>query len=232
MQERDEMRQGPNQAARAPQARCRDYSRVYPATGHGFQSSVRYSARVSRSRPPDRVRPELRSEYLRIAEPPSTRIVVPVTKSEAREAMYTACTGNLLRSTPPTGRGPRKNFVVQGHCTHRRRHVRLNPSWRDRVDLNVVRRKLDGHCLRQLDDRSFRCAVGGDEPRSKERVHTRYETGCPKKSASQVKSIRLESHTMPNQGGRVFESLRTHFEALHSGPNASRTFPASTPFLP
>src|SRR5450759_2463513 len=83
-----------------------------------------------------------------------------------------SCSGKFLRLTPSTGGGPRKNFVVQGHCTYRRRHVRFNPPRRDRIDLNVVRGELNGHGLGQLDDRSFRCAVRRDEPRSKERVHT------------------------------------------------------------
>jgi hypothetical protein len=80
--------------------------------------------------------------------------------------------GNFLRLPPPTGGSPRKNLVVQGHCMHGCRHVRFNPPWRDCIDLNVVRGKLNGHGLGQLDNSSFRCAVGGDEPRSKERIHT------------------------------------------------------------
>lgn len=80
--------------------------------------------------------------------------------------------GNFLRLTVSAGWGPRKNFVVQWHRANRRRHVRFNPPGRDRIDLNVVRRKLNGHGFGQLDYRSFRRAVRRDEPRSKERVHT------------------------------------------------------------
>jgi len=47
--------------------------------------------------------------------------------------------GKFLRLTPSTGGSPRKNFIVHGHCTDRRRHVRFNPPWRDRIHLNVVR---------------------------------------------------------------------------------------------
>ena len=55
---------------------------------------------------------------------------------------------------------------------YRRSHVRFNPPWRDRIDLNVVRSEFNGHGLGQLNNGSFRCAVRGDEPRSKERIHT------------------------------------------------------------
>jgi hypothetical protein len=72
------------------------------------------------------------------------------------------CSGNFLRLTPATGGRPRQNFVVQGHSTYRRRHVRFNPPRRDGIDLNVVRGELNGHGFGQLDDRAFGRAVGGN----------------------------------------------------------------------
>jgi hypothetical protein len=82
---------------------------------------------------------------------------------------------HFLWLTPSPSRSPRKNLIIHhahGRCSHRRRHICLNPSWRDRVHLNVVRGKFDGHRLGQLHNRTFRCAVRRDQCGSKERIHT------------------------------------------------------------
>ena len=54
---------------------------------------------------------------------------------------------------------------------YRRRHVRCNPPGSDRIHLDVVRGKFNGHGLGQLHDGPFRRAVRRDEPRPKVRVH-------------------------------------------------------------
>ena len=72
--------------------------------------------------------------------------------------------GPFLRLTPSTQRESARESRRSWTLYVRRRHVRLNPSGRDRIDLNVVRGKLNGHGLGQLDYRSFRRAVRGDEP--------------------------------------------------------------------
>src|SRR5664280_3368418 len=79
--------------------------------------------------------------------------------------------GNLFGVPPSPGGGAGKNFVVEWHGLDGSRHVGLNPSWRNCVDLNVVRRKFDCHRLGQLNDRAFRGAVRGDQAGSEERVH-------------------------------------------------------------
>ena len=85
---------------------------------------------------------------------------------------------HFLRLTPSSSGSPGKNLVVHelhGRCSHRSRHIRLNPSWCDCIHLNVVRGEFNRHRLGQLHDRTFRCAVRGDEPGSKDACLSHYE---------------------------------------------------------
>src|SRR5690348_11812883 len=82
------------------------------------------------------------------------------------------CPSNFLRLTPPARRRARENLVVHGSRANRGCHISCNPPWCDGIDLNVVRRELNGHRFGQLDDGALRRTVRRNEPRPKERIHT------------------------------------------------------------
>lgn len=67
-----------------------------------------------------------------------------------------------------------QNLIVKRHHFHRSSHVRFEPPGGDCVHLNIVWRELNRHGFGQLDNRSFRGTVRGDEARTEERVHTAY----------------------------------------------------------
>ena len=53
--------------------------------------------------------------------------------------------GPWVPPSPPAGGGSSENLVVQGHCFHRRGHVRFNPPGCNCIHLNIVRGELNGH---------------------------------------------------------------------------------------
>src|SRR5271170_1296957 len=82
--------------------------------------------------------------------------------------------GAFLGRAETAGRRATNDLLEERPRLDRRRHVALDPSGNDRIDLYIMRRKLDRHRLRELYERTLARRIRRRDWIAEVRIFTRY----------------------------------------------------------